>query len=645
MKNRIVSLPVHTGFAHPDGRAGTWLVKFYTRLAKSGAGMVVVANVAVAEDGVVSKFNLRADRDKFLPGLSTLAKAIKKQGAIACLQLNHAGRFARTGRPLLPSPVSSSNLSFNVESLRRFMEFFPFEKRFYLTKYFFRQVKTWWQAMNTADRERVINDFADAALRSYQAGFDMVELHGANGYLLCQYLSSFTNQNIFKGSDAISNRASFPLAVLKAVKKKLPDDFPVGFRIILREWVPEGIELSEALLFAKDLEKAGAAYLSASVGTYNSIFSPDAVKTMAGKGYLEDDMKALTKEVGIPTIASGRITLPSIGERFIRNKAADLIGLGRALRADPKWLIKAIADEKKIKTCINCNRCLKNVVLEQGFVCNRWPKVLQERSHLEHMLLTRNYNTVWIITDIDDINRFKHCWSLIYPDRNQHAYPTLITLKAPKEDKPFDEACNEFIKWLRHRLDPLFFTNVPRNYTIWEDKTSWEDTLSIEILSEGYGRIFMASNPGEPWRERLLYKERKRVFSLLGDNENINRVIVPVDFSSATLLVMRFLSQGLMKKGHLEFTFVHVNADPSVQVGPQWEMFKKIADFDEKIPLEIINPVNGVVPSLVEIVHHQNFGTVIMGKRGLSGVKRWFMGSVSSGVLKQLTDQTLILID
>ncbi|MCK5099918.1 MAG: hypothetical protein KAR45_17540, partial [Desulfobacteraceae bacterium] len=212
--NRVVALPVHTGYAHTDGRVSSWMVDHYSKLAGSGVSMVVVANTAVSRDGSVSRFNLRADQDKFIPGLSKLAKTIKQKGAIACLQLNHAGRFAKTPRPLLPSPITHSNLSFNVESLKGFMEFFPFEHRFRLTQYFINLIKTWRQAMTKDDQERVINDFADAALRALKAGFDMVELHGANGYLLCQFLSPFTNKNKSYFGGDFTKRALFPLAVI-----------------------------------------------------------------------------------------------------------------------------------------------------------------------------------------------------------------------------------------------------------------------------------------------------------------------------------------------------------------------------------------------------------------------------------------------
>ena len=98
-KNRLVGLPIYTGYAYPGGRVSTLLIEHYTQLARSGVAMVVVANAAVSQNGIVSDFNLRIDRDDFIPGLSKLAEAIKLNGAVACLQLNHAGRFAKTEHP------------------------------------------------------------------------------------------------------------------------------------------------------------------------------------------------------------------------------------------------------------------------------------------------------------------------------------------------------------------------------------------------------------------------------------------------------------------------------------------------------------------------------------------------------------------
>ncbi len=646
IKNRLVALPVHTGFAHRSGRVSKWMTDFYARLAGSGIGMVVVANTAVSPDGAVSKFNLRADRDKFIPGLAGLAAAIKKEGALACLQLNHAGRFAKTSRPLLPSPIISSNLSFNVESLKEFMEFFPFEKRFGLTRALFNQVKTWRSPMTQEDIERVIHDFSAAAARAFQAGFDMIELHGANGYLLCQYLSPFTNRLEPPFGGDFSSRTTFPLAVIKAIKNRLPQDFPIGMRLLLREWVPGGIDLAQSIAFATCLEKTGIAYLSASAGTYNSLFSHRVVKKMAGTAYLKKDMAALTKRVNIPTIISGRITTPACAERLIREGSADLIGLGRPLRADPGWVAKAGTPGKKIITCINCNNCLKQVVLEKGFICSRWPKPMKMKTRLEHQLLTRNTRALWVIADPADIRVFKNSLHLLVRKGKKTSHPTLLFLRPSGQDGQGDgfySSQKEFLQWIQTTLDPMGFAGVPRNYTVWEPMDNWEKAVFNEIDSGNHGRVFMAANPDQPWRERLLYRTRGKMMGLLNANDRRHKVLVPVDFSDTTLLIMRFLHQTLMREKAFCFNFVHVKHD--LQKEHRWEEFKKITGIPEDTPLNLVLGSTDVVSPLIHTIRRGKYGTIVMGKRGISNIKRWLLGSVSAGVLRSLTDQSLFLID
>ena len=294
LKNRIVALPVYTGYAHPGGQVSSLLIDHYGRLAESGVSMVVVANAAVAIDGVVSDNTLRIDDDAFIPGLRRLARAIKKGGSFACVQLNHAGRFAKTQQPLLPSSVDKTNIAFNLASMKDFMNAFPLEKRFGLTRYVLRQLNTWRRAMTREDIERIIISFGDAAARAVESEFDMIELHGAGGYLVNQFLSPFTNkiQSAFGGDR--SGRTAFALAVIREIKTRTPLDFPVGFRLMVHEWVPEGIDLAEALAIAKLLQRERVSYLSASVASYNSIFSKFAISQMARPGYLRKDMAVIS---------------------------------------------------------------------------------------------------------------------------------------------------------------------------------------------------------------------------------------------------------------------------------------------------------------------------------------------------------------
>jgi 2,4-dienoyl-CoA reductase (NADPH2) len=673
MANRLVALPVHTGFAHTDGGASPWMEALYSRLADSGVGMVIVANAAVSHDGAVSSFNLRADRDELIPGLTRLAREIKQRGAIACLQLNHAGRFAKTQDPLLPSPIISANLSFNMESLKDFMHFFPFEKRFKLTRFFIRQVAKWRHAMTAEDRERVMDDFANAALRAYQAGFDMVELHGANGYLLCQYLSAFTNKlqpDSGFGGD-FQGRTAFPLEVVKRVKKSLPRNFPVGFRLILREWVPNGIDLPEALAFATLLENEGVAYLSASVGTYNSILSPEILKHMDKPAYLDSDVAKLTAKVNIPTIISGRVTTPSQADTLISKGTADLIGLGRSLRTDPRWVAKAKTSCGKIVKCSNCNWCLKRVILEKGFNCRLWPKLYRERTKLDHKMLTRNDRTLWIISSTNEMQRFTTGQPLV--GQRKQGIPFLTILFLPRRVKngndggkfsEFDAARQEFIQYARKGFDHTpnrFNTSREPMKIVLKDmvvksQEEREKAVLDEIRRGNHGQIVLCSNSQEFWRERLLYKERGKIMMLLGaDHHNLNtpppqhlgehRIIIPVDLSDVTLILLRFLQQNYMDKKAFQLNFVHVAAKHSSPPQQRWAELKRVAGIREEIPLEVIITQADVVSILNQRIHGGNYGTVVMGKRGLSGIKRWLLGSVSAGVLRQLTGQSLILID
>ncbi len=646
LKNRIVALPVFTGYAHPDGRVSPLLIDFYARMADSGAALVVVANAAVSWDSIVSEYNLRADRDEFIPGLARLAEAVKQRGALACLQLNHGGRFARTDQPLQPSPIDRTNLSFNLSALTEFMHFFSIEKRFRMTRYFLGKLNAWRRTMNNADLERVILDFRNAAVRACQAGFDMIELHGASGYLLCQFLSAFSNKTAGAFGGNFMRRTAFPLAVLREIKQALPENFPIGFRLLLREWVPDGIDFSESLAFAGLLEKEGIAYLSASVGSYNSIFSASAMKTMAKPAYLKKDMAGLTAEIHVPTIISGRITTPMLAETLLRDRVTDLIGLGRPLRVDFDWIKKAAGGNPRITACINCNGCLKRVILEQGFVCTLWPKLMQERTELEHKLLSRNYRSLWVITDRKDMEVFRSALPRFLPDNPiAFAFPPTVLFPHPEEkDSGFEAEIDSFLRWsmeLPHCSGWKEKVYIP---VIRMAKERLEKTARQVSVQGGYGLIFIARHPEQVWRTQLLYQLRCRVLVLLGTDRQQNRVIVPVDLSPATSLILMFLQRNYIRRPDFDLTFVHALTGSAGQAEQRWKAIQKVTGA-EQFPLTLLPCEGDAVSAIVKAVHQGQYGTVIMGKRGISGIKRWLLGSVSRGVMGSLTEHSLVLID
>ncbi|UCF93843.1 MAG: universal stress protein [Desulfobacterales bacterium] len=648
LKNRLVALPVFTGYAYPDGRASPSLIEHYTQLAGTGVGMVVVANAAVAPDGVTSTYNLRADYDDYIPGLARLANAIQQQGARACLQLNHAGRFAKTDQPLLPAPVDGTNLAFNIAALREFMQFFPLEKRFQLTRYFLKQANAWRRPMSAESRDRIINDFADAAARAYQAGFDLIELHGANGYLLCQFLSSFTNKTPSDFGGDFAHRTKFPLAVIRAVKTRLPATFPMGFRLIVREWVPEGIALAEAIAFAEILQAEGIAYLSASAGSFNSIFFPEVLKKMSPPAYLQKDIAKLTRKVRIPTIISGRIITPSLADRLIRKNVADLIGLGRPLRADIHWLKKAADPGRKIKTCSNCNWCLKQVVLEEGFNCRQWPKLIQQRAVLDHQLLRRNYKILCVVADPGDLQRFEGSLPHCIPNLRGFPTPVALTvlfLDAGRQDKLLEKERDSFLTRCRNMLDRRGLTNATLDYEIGSAQESLEKEVQNAIRRGNYGVVLMGHKRRQAWQERLLYRERRKVIGLVGPGGGSNDVLVPVDLSDTTLLILTFLRNTYLGTPGMRVNAVHILTGPSSPAQHRWKALKKICGVEDDLPLHLFPSKGDTASEILAIVEATNCSAVIMGKRGISGIKRWLLGSVSARVLDGLTEQSLFLVD
>jgi 2,4-dienoyl-CoA reductase-like NADH-dependent reductase (Old Yellow Enzyme family)/nucleotide-binding universal stress UspA family protein len=660
-KNRLVALPVYTGYAHPGGRISRLMMEHYARLARSGVAMVVVANAAVSENGILSDYNLRIDRDEFIPGLAKLAKSIQARGALACLQLNHGGRFAKTARPLLPSAITGANLAFNVGSLKDFMNFFPFEKRTGLTRRFIAMASSWSRAMSAAERRATIADFGKAARRAWEAGFDLIELHGAGGYLICQFLSSFSNK---QGQD---HGQAFLLDLLKEVKQNLPQGFPIGYRLITREFVPGGIEIADALALAKALEKENIAYLSASVGTYNSMFSETAREKMDQVGYLQADVASLTRATRLPTIISGRIATPELAHTILAAGNASLIGLGRVLRTDPRWVFKAgDPAANKIIACLNCHWCLKRVVLEEGFNCKRWPKQVQEKTDLEHRLLSRNYRGLLIAATPDDLLRLQLVLTHLLPQRRTiqtSISPTLLILRTipagrdpayvPKGNAmpaEMDQAVSAFMAASHQLLAQAGFADS----TIEKVERTPAEPLDQEIYQQAIngnnGLIIIPQNPGQPWRNKVAVRARKRVVILVGRQANISKILVPIDMSLSSLLVLLFIQQAFGRRENLDFHFVHIRSTSEDRadthlIEKRWHKMKSLAGLKPDTALQV-KPSNGqVADALVKILKMEGFDTIIMGRRGISRMKYLLMGSVSGGVLRQLTHETLMVID
>ena len=374
LKNRITMAPLFTMYAHGDGRVSDLTLAHYSELAKGGAAMIVVANVAVDPGGVLARHSLRADSDRFIPGLARLAETIKKENAVAVLQINHGGRFARSDRLLAPSAVPLSDVSLG-DIYRAGLKSLDLQQQWALISEWAQYRPERIRAMTKSDIRRVIKAYADAAVRVQKAGFDMVEIHGGTGYLPVQFLSPRTNKRKDRYGGDLENRMLFPLELTRAVKDAVGSAFPVGYRFQADEWLPNGFGLDEAEIFAQRLSELPAAYLSVTGGTYESFADKEIMEKSHQPCYMVHLARTIKQCVSVPVIASGRIVTPELAETVLREDKADLIGLARPLFADPLWPLKAKAGQpESIAACIDCGTCFQFLVLNQPVRCAQWEK-------------------------------------------------------------------------------------------------------------------------------------------------------------------------------------------------------------------------------------------------------------------------------
>ncbi len=401
LKNRLTMAPMFWGYANKDGSVSQMLIDSYREIALGGVGMIVVANAVIDRSGIMASRCLRIDQDRFIPGLAKLAEAIKSSGAVACLQINHAGRWAKVDKLLAPS-AATMGVSTKLGVLGGIREEVTGRYQIRLVNKFLLMLMNCRQGMTLEQIQFVKESYGQAALRAQKAGFDMVELHGATAYLLAQFLSPRSNKRSDGYGGSLENRMRFPLETLQTVKEFVGNDFPVGYRFLADEWLPGGFDIKEAKIFAQNLERLGVAYVSVTAGTYESFFLPEIMNRLRKEGYAAHLAGQITEVVSTtPVVAAGRIVRPALAEKILRNNEADLIGLARGLFADPLWPNKVFErKESKIVFCTCCNTCLVCVIKGEPVICGRWDKF--KKMNLDIQLKEKRKKWEKILIAMDD---------------------------------------------------------------------------------------------------------------------------------------------------------------------------------------------------------------------------------------------------
>ena len=359
LKNRIVMPPMGTFMANADGTVSDRLIDYHEARAKGGTALITVEVTAVhpscafgmGEIGVSSLYD-----DKFIPGWKRFTERIHAAGAKASIQLWHPGREMPALGPEMP-PWAPSLLPcpcLNCQDI-------PY-------------------VMTTADVEMMIDAFAQAARRAKEAGFDAVEIHGAHGYLIAQFMSAYSNIRTDRYGGDLRSRMRFATEILQAARSKVGPDFPIVFRLSADERVDGGRNLDESLTIAPLLVAAGADCLSISTGVY--VTGQYSVAPMyVPKGLNVEAAAQIKKVVDVPIIVAGKLNDPLMAEEVIASGRADLVAIGRGLYADPELPNKAAAGQfEDIRWCTACVQgCITTLMTSFGTKCLVNPEVGRER--------------------------------------------------------------------------------------------------------------------------------------------------------------------------------------------------------------------------------------------------------------------------
>lgn len=327
-QNRMVVSAMVTNYCEENGMPNEKFMAYHEHKARGGFGIIITEDIAISPEAKAFKRLAGLWDDAQVKPYREFTDRIHRAGGKIVAQIYHAGRqtsSAITGvQPVAPSAIKDPTM--------------PETPR----------------ALSLEDIQTLEQQFIDCARRVKEAGFDGVEIHGAHGYLVNQFVSPFSNKRCDQYGGTTENRVRFPSEIIRGVRAVVGDDFPIFYRMSSEEYVPGGLEIAEAKLIARLIQEAGADCIHCSQGVFASshIIIPPAAVPVGG---FAEHAAAIKSVVDIPVIAVGRINDPILAETIIASGQADLCTMARASLADPDMPEKARRGEfDDILHCIGC---------------------------------------------------------------------------------------------------------------------------------------------------------------------------------------------------------------------------------------------------------------------------------------------------
>lgn len=322
LRNRIVVSPM-CQYSSVDGFATDWHLVHLGSRAVGGAAVVMAEATAVSPEGRISPHDLGIWNDGHIDALARITRFIAAQGAIAGIQLAHAGRKASVDAPWRGGRVLDEHEGGWRPILAPSAEAFSARTPVPVE-------------MGHDHIERIIGDFRRAAERALAAGFQVVELHGAHGYLLHEFLSPLSNKRTDRYGGSFENRIRFTLETVDAVRQVWPEALPLLMRLSATDWTEGGWDIEQSVELSRILRTRGVDLVDTSSGG-----NVAGAKIPVGPGYQVEFAERIRRDAGIPTGAVGMITDPHQAEEIIQGGKADVVVLARELLRDPYWPLRA----------------------------------------------------------------------------------------------------------------------------------------------------------------------------------------------------------------------------------------------------------------------------------------------------------------
>jgi 2,4-dienoyl-CoA reductase-like NADH-dependent reductase (Old Yellow Enzyme family) len=350
IRNRFLRSATWDRTATDEGEATDASVKMISGLARGGVGLIVTGYAYVSPHGKAAVRQFGISDDRHVKGLRRLAKAAHDHGARIAVQIAHGGinlgLLGRTDRvALAPSEIEGYALSH--------------------------------RAMTSGEVEEIVRDFGSAAARAKEAGFDAVQLHGAHGYLMSQFLSPRTNRRTDEWGGSAEKRRRFHVEVMRAARRVVGADYPIWIKLGLQDYADDGLELAEGLETLKVLvgEGLSAAEISAGVGARAARVSRPEDEE---RPYFREESAEAKRAVDIPVMLVGGIRSLSMAEDIVRGGDADMISMSRPLIREPDLIGRWQRGDMAPAKCISCAKCLGAGLRGEPLACEEERRLQEE---------------------------------------------------------------------------------------------------------------------------------------------------------------------------------------------------------------------------------------------------------------------------